>query len=102
MVYGIVRQNHGAIAVTSAPAQGTEMSLYFPRFVGTPAAAPPSGPRAPAAPSARGSETILVVEDEPEVLRVVHRTLEHNGYEVLAASCPVEALARSDDYPRRS
>ena len=98
MVYGIVRQNHGAITVTSAPQQGTEMSLYFPRFVGAIESVASSEPPTSAAP---GSETILVVEDEPEVLRVVQRTLESRGYEVLAASSPVEALALSDAHPRR-
>lgn len=98
MVYGIVRQNHGAITVESAPDQGAAFTLYFPRNADEAEPVPQPTPTAAIAP---GSETILVVEDEAEVLKVVQRALAAKGYDVLTAPGPMEALDLSQAHPRR-
>ncbi len=90
IVYGIVRQNGGFIQVESAPGQGTEFRLHLPVDVAATLPVPrtemksnePSG----------GQETVLLVEDEPAVLRFARRVLEGAGYRVLAAASPAEAL----------
>jgi len=87
-VYGIVKQSGGYISVYSEPGRGTSFKIYLPR-IETPAATPP-GPQKGGA--ARGSETVLVVEDEPAVLTLSRRALEAQGYVVLAASDAAAAL----------
>ncbi len=88
-VYGIVKQSGGYIWVYSEPGQGTAFKIYLPAT-----AAPPEivagAARAVADP--RGSETILVVEDEAPVRALVHDYLEAHGYHVLQADSGVEAL----------
>jgi PAS domain S-box-containing protein len=88
-VYGIAKQNHGFISVYSEPGQGTTFQIHLPRHA-VPAVSPAGLPDAPA-PS-RGHETILLVEDELSLLRVIRRVLENLGYRVLAARTPGEAL----------
>jgi PAS domain S-box-containing protein len=89
-VYGIVLQNRGGVEVRTELGKGTTFRILFPRFRGEagpePAAFPTTGP------APRGAETILVVEDEPAVLKVIQRALEDCGYRVLAARHPDEAL----------
>lgn len=89
-VYGAVRQTGGFIAVASELGAGTTFSVYLPRCTTAPAVSQ----QAPAtvAPQPRGDETILVVEDEPAVRRVTARTLEQEGYTVLTADHPREAI----------
>ncbi len=89
-VYGIVRQNGGFINVYSEPACGTAFYIYIPRHAGVSAQAPVQN-NVPA-PFARGNETILLVEDEPAFLRLATTMLQHQGYTVLAAGTPGEAL----------
>jgi CheY-like chemotaxis protein len=88
-VYGIVRQSGGHISVYTELGQGSSFKVYLPR-VDRPAAAPSPAPGRPAA--ARGSETVLVVEDEPAVLSLTCRVLEAEGYTVLCASDGADAL----------
>src|SRR5690606_13294450 len=65
-VYGIVRENHGAITVASTLGVGTQFDIYLPRRTARPE---PIAASAPLLPAPTGSETILIVEDEKEILR---------------------------------
>jgi CheY-like chemotaxis protein len=94
-VYGAVRQNHGWLAVTSAPGHGATFDIYLPRYSGTAgvAAAPASPAEVIAATApARNRKTVLVVEDEPAILDLAARILVNQGYSVLRANGPREAL----------
>jgi two-component system, cell cycle sensor histidine kinase and response regulator CckA len=91
-VFGIVTQAGGRVTVESAPGAGTTFRLYFPAAAGN--AAADGG--APAARVRGGTETVLIVEDEPQVRRLACRTLERLGYTVLEAGDGAEALAVSD------
>ncbi len=89
-VYGIVRQNQGFINVYSEPQKGTTFKVYLPRYVGEEEAA--ALPTTEKAVEPSKGETILVVEDEPAILKVSTLMLGKLGYRVLAASNPKEAL----------
>jgi two-component system cell cycle sensor histidine kinase/response regulator CckA len=86
-VFGIVKQSGGGVEVSSEPGNGTSVTVYLPRF-DQPAAAEMDAPEAHAA---RGSETILLVEDEEQVRNLVRDTLLREGYKVLDAPGAVEA-----------
>ena len=89
-VYGIVRQSGGHIVVESAPDEGTTFQIYLPRV--DRAADLPDEPEP--AHASTGTETILVVEDEPEVRQIATRALRDCGYRVMEAGDAKEALAR--------
>jgi CheY-like chemotaxis protein len=94
-VYGAVKQNHGYIGVDSAPGKGTTFTLYLPRYEGPAAlAAPEVEVKAPMP----GAETLLVVEDEPALLKLNTMLLEKLGYTVLPASTPDQALHWAREY----
>jgi two-component system cell cycle sensor histidine kinase/response regulator CckA len=88
-VYGIVKQCGGHITVSSEVDRGTTFCIFLP-VAKQPAEAPEEA-RAPAAVSG-GSETILVVEDDPSVLGLTCEALERRGYRVLTANGWLEAL----------
>lgn len=88
-LYGIVRQNSGFITVYSEPGQGTTFKIYLPRHEARTAAAAPAP--AAAAP-ASGHETILLVEDDASLLSMTRLMLERQGFTVLAAASPGEAM----------
>lgn len=86
VVYGIVKQSGGQIRVTSEVGKGTRVEIFFARAQETPI---------PVVPSTHlvGNETILLVEDEDLVRKVVARILERAGYRVLVAANGAEAVA---------
>jgi two-component system cell cycle sensor histidine kinase/response regulator CckA len=89
-VYGIIKQTGGYIWVYSEPERGTTFKIYFPR-VEQPAQTlgvekRPNGVQ-------RGSETILLVEDDPQLRQLSSSVLTHCGYKVMLASSPEEGLA---------
>jgi len=96
-VYGIVKQSGGFIFVDSQPQRGTAFRAYFPRVDGgedAAAAQVPLGlPRAE-----RGNETILLVEDEPNLRRLARQYLERQGYKILEAEDGAAALQIVDGH----
>ncbi len=88
-VYGIVKQNNGFINVYSEPSLGTTFKLYLPWYLGEEARSPE--PEA-VKPVATGHETILLVEDEPMILEMTTVMLEQQGYTILPAVSPGEAI----------
>lgn len=91
-VYGIVRQHGGNVLVYSEVGIGTTFKIYLPATTGE--GGVPAEKEKKAA-ELRGSETILVVDDEPSIRRLVIDTLEPLGYRLIEASCGEEALQRS-------
>ena len=93
IVYGVVHQHKGFVTVASKPGQGTSFNIYLPRcselvetgvWSATPAVS-------------RGNETVLLVEDDDVVRRLVRLILANQGYTILDAATPVEALRLAED-----
>ena len=95
-VEGIVKQNNGFIVVRSEPGKGSSFSIYLPVAEAAEEDKAMPEPNADAVP--RGSETILLVEDDPTVCLTVERFLTNLGYTVLAADGPLQALGKADHY----
>jgi CheY-like chemotaxis protein len=94
-VYGFARQSGGTAVIDSAIGQGTTVTLFLPKTAAA-AATTAHQPAAPQYGSARrgpGRQTILVVEDEPDVLDVVSLALVDSGYDTLTARDGTEAMA---------
>jgi PAS domain S-box-containing protein len=88
--YGIVKQNRGSIWVDSEQAIGTTFRIYLPRADAVVVTADP--PEARVVEKTRGSETVLLVEDEVLVRNLAADALRRHGYQVLSASTGIEAL----------
>jgi two-component system, cell cycle sensor histidine kinase and response regulator CckA len=86
-VYGIVKQSGGHIRVESEPGRGTTFEMYFPQVEGRAVSV-----ERPAVATTRGTETVLVVEDERPVREVTVRVLRSAGYRVLVAESGQAAL----------
>jgi signal transduction histidine kinase/CheY-like chemotaxis protein len=95
-VYGIVTQSSGSIAVDSKPGHGVTFTIHLPR-VDVGAAIPEHPPRT-YEDSLRGSEVVLLVEDDVAVRKLVHKVLSKHGYTVLHTDSPREAIAVSERY----
>jgi two-component system, cell cycle sensor histidine kinase and response regulator CckA len=93
-VFGIVKQSRGSVDVYSVPAHGTSVKVYLPR-IDQPVTVESEATRKAAV---RGSETILVVEDDDMVRHLVSETLKREGYRVLDAAGPLEARRISDSH----
>ena len=93
-VYGIVKQNNGFIYVYSEPGKGTAFQIYIPRHQGPDEKTSEVIKEAPVS----GSETILVVEDEAQILALCSTVLERLGYTVIAAVSPEKAISLCQAY----
>jgi PAS domain S-box-containing protein len=94
--YGIVQQNAGWIGVASEIGQGATFHIYLPRIKAD-LSEPPGA--SPAVALLRGSETVLLVEDQEAVRRLTATILESYGYRVLQASNGPDAIALAERYP---
>ena len=90
-VYGIVKQNEGFINAYSEPGHGTTFKIYLPRHEGATTEA--LNDQAVPIPKGNG-EMILLVEDDVSILRLSERILQDQGYTVLSATSPAEALTQ--------
>ena len=95
-VFGIAQQSGGSVWVESAVGAGTTFRVYLPCVQGEPEPA-----RAPVSPSAGGTETILLVEDEAPVRAVARQILERHGYTVIEAADGAVALALAERHGKR-
>jgi len=95
-VYSIVHQSGGHIDFHSELQKGSTFAMYLPRV----AAAVEPGDHPKSSGPLRGSETVLVAEDEPELRSMLERILQHYGYTVLMAASTHEALSLSVQHPQ--
>lgn len=96
-VYGIVKQSGGHILLYSEPARGTVFKVYLPLAAET-QGGPTAAPVRAALP--RGSETILIVEDEPQIRNLAFDCLVQYGYDVISSANGVEALELMESLTR--
>jgi len=92
-VYGIVKQSGGHVAVESTAGAGTTFRVYLPQVEEQPAAAEREASLPP-----RGSETVLLVEDEDAVRRMTKLILKREGYLVLEAADGRDAIAVAEGH----
>ena len=93
-VYGIVKQNGGSVSVRSEIGTGTTFKIYLPRYRSKAEEPEP----APVEQAIRGNETVLIVEDQAELLELSKDSLEGYGYKVLTASSPEEGILQCEGY----
>jgi CheY-like chemotaxis protein len=97
MVYGVIRQSGGCIEVSSELGKGSCFRIFLPRHRG--AATPLRSSVHVQRPPLRGSETILLAEDEPGVRKFAQLVLSRAGYRVIEAKDGVESLECADREP---
>ncbi len=93
IVYGIARRNGGAVRVSSDPGRGTTVKVYLPQVE-------PEPTETDACAELRGSETIMVVEDEEGVRELLRKVLVEYGHTVLEARHGRDALMVAERYER--
>jgi two-component system, cell cycle sensor histidine kinase and response regulator CckA len=93
-VYGIVKQNNGLIKFSSEPGKGTDFRVYFPKYTGN---AEITVRTKSAGTVKSGEETILIVDDEKEILKLSTLILQKNGYHVLTADTPTQAIQIAEE-----
>ena len=93
--FGIVKQSGGAIWTYSEPGRGTTFKVYLPRTDEMPGWVHTKSDK----PSGRRHETVLLVEDEPSLLKLTACMLERQGHKVLTAGDGAAALALCRSYP---
>ena len=96
-VYAIVKSHNGFITVSSNVGSGTTFYIHLPTDPGLPEPEP-ARPAAPVAASKGRGETILVVDDEDAIRRVLTRVLERSGYRVVSASDGAQACEYYADH----
>ncbi|MBI2219525.1 MAG: response regulator [Candidatus Rokubacteria bacterium] len=89
-----MRQSGGHIGVDSGPGHGTTFNIYFPRVASAPSVDEARAPE----PRRRATETVLLVEDEAELLAIAREILDAEGYTILEAHDPDEALLIAGRY----
>ncbi|MEO8294210.1 MAG: PAS domain S-box protein [Gemmatimonadota bacterium] len=89
IVHGVLTAHDGAVEICSEVGTGTTVSLYFPRLTGAQIPAHVETPK-----NLRGSETVLLVDDESSIRRAGHRMLQRYGYRVIVAEDGEDALRR--------
>ena len=97
-VYGIIKQSGGYIFADSAPGKGTTFTIYLPALEQPVDAISTSVALANQNDSARGTETILVVEDEASFRNLLQDGLKARGYDVLVAANGVDALRVAEQF----
>jgi hypothetical protein len=95
-VFGVVEQSGGRISISSRPGQGATFVIHLPRC-DDPLPAPRISTR-PAPVSAQASATILLVEDEAQVRKLIRSILSSAGYRVIEAAGPIDALRQSQEF----
>lgn len=98
MVYGFVKRSKGHIKVYSKPGQGSTFRLYLPRTLGTAQSMHLTPTEKNIFPG--GNETILIVDDEKELAKLVQTTLTKLGYKTFFAEDAISALAILDKEKR--
>jgi CheY-like chemotaxis protein len=98
-VYGIVRQSHGFMGVSSARGLGTTFDVFLPVVAGQPGASPAPAPHGHGVRLGHPGETLLVAEDEPQVRHLLEAQLAAEGFTVLAAADGAEALRIAEGHP---
>ena len=97
-VYGIVKQNNGFINVYSEPDKGTSIKIYLPRHGDKPVEIHEGSTEE--IPQGQG-ETVLVVEDDPPILKIMQKILEGLGYTVLTSNAPEKTMGMVKEYTGR-
>ena len=93
-VYGAVKQNNGYINVYSEPGKGTTFKIYLPHVLDELAEEKGTLKKKPE----RGNETVILAEDEANILKLSKNILESFGYTVIAAQTPKEILTIAENY----
>lgn len=96
-VYGFITRSAGKITVISQVDHGTQFRLYFPCAIKKEATQPEKITQTKQA--IKGSETILIVDDEPAILKLTSEILNREGYNVICAEDGIEALNVLKEYP---